>query len=246
MKNLTVLYKKEKGALKPTQGYENDFAYDIYAAEGRLVPPLTFRSVIVPTNLKLAFDPLVAGMQISLRSGAAAKTPLIVSNSPGIVEGTYRGGVGILVRNSFIDSHLVDFVMTVEGKRLPVSKVPAKVLKAAKKFYDEETELLGYDKVSEDLQKSLYKSVVPRGTVYIAKHDRIAQVSFAEKIVADFKEAEVLPESVRQENKFGSSGSSISLVDDLVEPNPLDEGVKANKEILMKAIENSQKIKKRG
>ncbi|WP_220428491.1 hypothetical protein, partial [Streptococcus lutetiensis] len=89
MKKLEVMYKKEKGAVKPTQGYEGDFAFDMYASEGRLVPPLTFRSVPVPTNLKTAFDPIEAGMFISLRSGCASKTPLIVSNSPGIVEGTY-------------------------------------------------------------------------------------------------------------------------------------------------------------
>lgn len=213
MKKLEVMYKKEKGAVKPTQGYEGDFAFDMYASEGRLVPPLTFRSVPVPTNLKTAFDPIEAGMFISLRSGCASKTPLIVSNSPGIVEGTYRDGIGILLRNTFIDNSLVDFVITTKGERLPISKVPQKVLQEARRFYDAETELLGYAEPTSKKAKAendaAYRTLVPRGTVYIAKHDRVAQMSFIPKIVAEFKETGVLPESVRQEKGFGSSGNTL-------------------------------------
>jgi dUTP pyrophosphatase len=204
--NLDVHYNTKEG-LKPTQGYSNDFAYDMYASEGVLVPPLTFRSVKIPTDLKLAFDPQKAGMHISLRSGAAANTPLIISNAPAVIEGTYRNGVQILVRNSFIDNSLVDFVMDIEGNRVPLQEVPNSVKRAARQFYTDETDLLGYAGTNEEVEKVVYKTVVPRGTVYVRKHERIAQMFFADRYFVNFVEDETLPPSERGEKGLGSSGT---------------------------------------
>lgn len=191
-------------ATTPTQGYENDFAYDLYAAESRLVPTSTFRSTQIPTSLKLAFDPVKAGMFVSLRSGAAARTPLIVSNSPGIVEGTYRDGIQILVRNAFIDTSLVDFAIDMEGKRVPMREVASTAKKAAVQNFKEELELLGYP--FSDNHKKLFTDVVPLGTIYIRKGERVAQASFLPKIKAVFEETDQLPPSQRGEKGFGSSG----------------------------------------
>lgn len=207
MKELEVFYNTTEG-LKPTQGYEDDFAYDMYASEGTLVSPLTFKSVIIPTDLKTAFDPIEAGMHVSLRSGAAFNTPLIMANSPGIIEGTYRNGIGIIVRNCFIDNSPVDFVFDIKGNRVPLSEVPNVVKKKARKLFDEENERLGYAPSASELGKAMFKTKVPRGTVYVAKHDRIAQMFFAPKYQAKFIEEQNLPETVRGTGGFGSSGSS--------------------------------------
>lgn len=207
-RELEVLYKTGKNGEVPTQGYSDDFGYDMYAAAGVLVPPLTFESVVIPTDLKTAFDPEEAGMHLSLRSGIAKKTPLILSNAPAVIEGSYRDGIGILVRNTFIDSSLVDFAFDVKGKRIPVASIPQEVRHAARHFYDEETEKLGYDKIGEEISKVLYDKVVPRGTIYIAKHDRVAQMFFAPKYAATFTKTDILPDSVRGEGGFGSSGTS--------------------------------------
>jgi dUTPase len=207
LKEIEVLYLEKDGLTVPTQGYDEDFAYDVYAAEGRLIPPLTFRSVVVPTNLHTAFDPLAAGMKIALRSGVAFRTPLIVSNAPGIIEGTYRGNIGILLRNSFIDNSLVNYVYGLKGEKIPLSEVPNVVKKEARKFFDEETEILGYDKTEGELKKVLFKTAVPKGTMYIAKGDRPAQMYFSPKIKATFKAADSLPDSTRGENGKGSSGT---------------------------------------
>lgn len=205
-----VLYKKDHNAVVPTQGYEDDFAYDMYASEGVLVPPLTFKSIQVPTGFKTAFDPTFYGMKINLRSGAAANTPLILANSTGIIEGTYRDGIKILVRNTFIDNRLVDFVFDVKGRAFPVANVPKSVLLAAKERFNAETKLLGYPKATSQLEKEVFVTKVPAGTIYIAEGDRIAQLHFAKKVFAKFIEAEGdLPESVRMENGLGSSGSSL-------------------------------------
>jgi dUTPase len=206
---LDVLYKKDYNAVAPTQGYEDDFAYDLYASEGVLVPPLTFKSIQVPTGLRTAFDPKVYGMKINLRSGTAASTPLILSNSTGIIEGTYRGEIKLLVRNSFIDSRAVDFAFTAKGERIAVKDIPKSVLQRAKEFFNKETKLLGYEKATSQIEKEIFVTKVPAGTVYIAEGDRIAQMHFAEKVHANFIEHEGdLPESVRGTGGFGSSGSN--------------------------------------
>lgn len=208
-KVVDVLYNKDYNAVAPTQGYEGDFAYDIYASDGVLVPPCTFKAVAVPTGFRTAFDPVLYGMKVNLRSGTAAKTPLILANGTGIVEGTYRGGLQILVRNTFIDNRLVDFAFDVKGRRIEVKDIPKYVLQKAKEFYEEETKLLQYSGISPAIKRDIYKKLVPAGTIYVAPHDCIAQIHFAEKIHANFIESESLPESVRMENGFGSSGSSL-------------------------------------
>ena len=208
MQELDVLYQLGEDGLKPTQGYDDDFAYDMYAAKGVLVPPLTFKSVIIPTQFKTAFDPKQAGELVALRSGAAANTPLIITNAPGIIEGTYRGEHNILVRNMFIDNSLVPFVFDVKGNRLSLSAVPKDVLAEARKRFEVEADHLGYDKLNDMQDRTVFKTLVPRGTIFIKKHDRIAQLFYVNKIKANFQQSDSLPESVRGEGKFGSSGTS--------------------------------------
>jgi dUTPase len=205
-----VLYKKDYNSVVPTQGYENDFAYDMYANEGVLVPPLTFKSRQVSTGFKTAFDPTDMGMKINLRSGAAANTPLILSNGTGIIEGTYRDGLKILVRNTFIDNRLLHFAFTVKGERIAIKDIPKSVMQKAKELFDAETKLLGYDKSTSKLEKELFVTMVPAGTIYIAEGDRIAQMHFVKKVFAKFIEATGdLPDSVRGEGGLGSSGSTL-------------------------------------
>jgi dUTPase len=206
MKQIDVLYNLSKDGLEPTQGYELDYAYDVYASKGVLVPPLTFKSVRIHTGLRTAFDPELVGLMANLRSGIAANTPLILSNGTGIIEGTYRGEIQILVRNSFIDNSLVPFVLTLKGEQVPISELPKEVLEEARRFYEEETNLLGYEGIDKTVQQIAYQTVVPRGTIYIQKHERVAQLSLSDKFSINWIETDKLPESVRQEGGLGSSG----------------------------------------
>lgn len=208
MNEIEVLYTLGKNGIKPTQGYEDDYAHDVYASEGKIVPPSSFKSIMIPTELKTAFDPIEAGLKVSLRSGIALKTPLIVSNAPGIIEGDYRNGIGILVRNTFIDNSLVDFLFDEKGNKVMVDKVPNKILKEAREFHLAEAEQLGYGELNEETQKMLYKTHVPRGTVYIAKHTRIAQLHMQAKLHLSLTRVNELPESIRGERGFGSSGTT--------------------------------------
>ncbi len=206
MKKVDVLYNTEEG-LKPTQAYPGDFAYDIYASEGRLVPPMTFSSVIVPTDFKLAFDPDEFGLKMNLRSGVSVDTPLILSNGTGIVEGTYRNGLGIILRNVFTDNRLVPFAFDTAGNRIEVASIPKQVLRKARKDYEEESAKLGYEALTPYLKEHVFVDLVPAGTIYIAKHVRVAQVHFQEKVEAEFTKSDKLPESVRGTKGTGSSGT---------------------------------------
>jgi len=206
LKEIEVLYLEDKDLIAPTQGYEGDFGTDIYASEGRLITHSSYKSVIIPTNLRVAFDPLEAGMKVVLRSGVAVKTPLIISNSPGVVEGTYRGQVGIIVRNTFADNQLVDFAFDISGNKVPLNQIPSPVKKEARRFFEEEMEFLGFSNAGEGNAAKISKTLVPLGTVYVPKGARIAQIYFSHKITPTFTPVKELPESSRGANGYGSSG----------------------------------------
>ncbi|AMB18684.1 trimeric dUTP diphosphatase [Bacillus phage Eldridge] len=206
MKEIEVLYLEDKDLIAPTQGYDGDYGTDIYTSAGALVPHSTFKSIVIPTNLFTAFDPFEAGMIAALRSGVGANSPVIMSNAIGIIEGTYRGNIGVILRNTFADNSLVDFVFDVKGNKIPLSQVPSPVKKDARDFFETESAMLGYNNVNEGNAKQLFKKVVPRGTVYIPKGTRIAQIFFADKINPIFKPVKELPDSSRGENGYGSSG----------------------------------------
>jgi len=144
VEELEVLYIAPPG-FEPENAHGDDFCEDIRALEGRLVPQGTFKSVLVPTGLKTAFA-TSHGMKLNTRSGSGYHTPLILSNSTGIIEGSYRGYVGVILRNTYQDNSVVDFVFTTKGERVPLSEVPESVLKNARDFYEEDTVNLGYDK----------------------------------------------------------------------------------------------------
>ncbi|QEM43168.1 deoxyuridine triphosphatase [Bacillus phage Chotacabras] len=243
----------------PENAHGNDFCDDIRAAEGRLVPPSTFKSVLVPTGLKTAFADTY-GMKANSRSGSAYHTPIILSNCTGIIEGTYRGFLGILLRNTFVDSSVVDFVFDAKGKRIPLSEVPKEVLENARQFYEDDSITLGYDKpkTMEDFNKELlawkkrkdagefaisrltairkkidagqqlsirendawldqktpqpsaqhrlFVDLVPRGTIYVAKGERIAQIHYQERVKANYNVVDELDETKRGDSSYGGTG----------------------------------------
>lgn len=206
MKEVEVLCNLTEEGTLPEQGYENDFAADLYVTEGELIPPLTFGSIMLKTGLRTQFAPRY-GMKINLRSGVASKTPLLLSNGTGIVEADYRGEIGILVRNSFIDNRPVDFVFNVKGERVPLNKVPSPIKKKARQRFEEELDKLGYVDSKSPLLKELFKDKVPCGTVYVAKNDRIAQAHLQERIQAKYVHVDgKLLDSSRGSGGFGSSG----------------------------------------
>ncbi|ALA46789.1 dUTP nucleotidohydrolase [Bacillus phage DirtyBetty] len=144
------------GAKIPKNAHGDDFCDDVYAAEGRLVPPATFKSILVPTNVTTEFDAKY-GLKLNTRSGMGYKTPLILANATGIIEASYRGTIGVLLRNTFVGSSLVDFVFDTSGNRVPYTEIPEELIAQAREFFEEESEFLGYGKPEsmEDFKKEM-------------------------------------------------------------------------------------------
>lgn len=138
---------------------------DVHALEGVLVPPLTFASVEVQTDLEAILRP------IWLHRDVCLNTPLVISNTP--VTPVNEAATTLLVRNSFIDNSLVEFVLNIKGERIPLQQVPSPVKKAARTFYENELNRLDIHNMNKEVDKKIFKSLVPRGTVYIAKGDLI-------------------------------------------------------------------------
>lgn len=84
-------------AVMPNYAHDGDSGFDFFAAANIRVCPQSF-GTLVPTGL--AFEiPCGFELQIRPRSGMTKKTHIRVSNSPGTVDSSYRGEVGILIDN---------------------------------------------------------------------------------------------------------------------------------------------------
>jgi len=210
MQKVDIQYLQGEDVVVPEQGYEGDFATDLHVSEGRLIPPLSFKSVIIPTKLQTAFDENLVGMKLALRSGVSLNTPLVIPNAPAIIEGTYRNTINVIVRNTFIDNSPVDFVFDLKGNQVPLHEVPNVVKKNAREFFLDELKRLGYPdlnaKDAKDIKNQMFKTLVPRGTVYVPKNSRLAQMYFSPKIQPNFVPVNELPPSERGMGGLGSSG----------------------------------------
>lgn len=81
----------------PTRSHNSDAGLDLYAAEDVLLT--AFKRKVVPTNLRYRFIPEIGEafmLQIRERSGLSVKTGLEIH--AGIVDHTYRGNLGIVVK----------------------------------------------------------------------------------------------------------------------------------------------------
>jgi len=81
----------------PERAYEHDAAYDLYAAEDLVVPPLG-RSV-VGTGIALGLPPGLAALTLP-RSGLAARHGISIVNAPGLIDPGYRGELRIILLNT--------------------------------------------------------------------------------------------------------------------------------------------------
>jgi dUTP pyrophosphatase len=98
------IVKTDAKAKLPTRATAGAAAYDFYACENCTIPPKARR--IVSTGLKMEI-PEGWQLRLSLRSGTALKTPLILANAPGIIDSDYRGVVGLILFNTGDESALI-------------------------------------------------------------------------------------------------------------------------------------------
>ena len=94
---MPLLVKKlREDAILPVYQHEDDAGFDLACPERLLVPAMA--CLKAPTGLAFAIPPGYE-MQLRLRSGIAANTPIIMPNSPATIDAGYRGELFILLRN---------------------------------------------------------------------------------------------------------------------------------------------------
>lgn len=83
-------------SLPPKKAHNGDVAFDLFSAEGDIIPPFTTHLIMTDISIEL---PENHEAQIRARSGMAKKG-IIVANGPGTIDTNYRGNIGILLYNS--------------------------------------------------------------------------------------------------------------------------------------------------
>jgi len=89
--------KVHPDAFIPRAAYVGDAGVDLVTVESTVVRPKERK--LIPTGLKVEI-PEGYELQIRPRSGLFLKSPLILTNSQGTIDSTYRGEVRIIVWNS--------------------------------------------------------------------------------------------------------------------------------------------------
>ena len=86
-----------EGAKTPTYAHDTDAAADLYALEDMGLDPHTYGH-LVHTGVKIQLPEGWLALVLP-RSGMSMKTPLRVSNAPGLIDSGYRGEIGVLMDN---------------------------------------------------------------------------------------------------------------------------------------------------
>jgi dUTP pyrophosphatase len=81
----------------PRRAYEHDAAWDLFAAEPAVIPPLG--RAVVGTGIALGLRPGLAALTLP-RSGLAARHGVSIVNAPGLIDPGYRGEVKVILLNT--------------------------------------------------------------------------------------------------------------------------------------------------
>lgn len=81
----------------PQRAYEHDGAWDLFAAESAVIPPLD--RAVVGTGIALGLRPGLAALTLP-RSGLAARHGISIVNAPGLIDPGYRGEVKVILLNT--------------------------------------------------------------------------------------------------------------------------------------------------
>ena len=81
----------------PQRAYENDAAFDLYAAEAAVIEPQ--ERAVVGTGIALGLPPGLAALTLP-RSGLAARHGISIVNAPGLIDPGYRGEVRVILLNT--------------------------------------------------------------------------------------------------------------------------------------------------
>lgn len=94
---MELRFKLSKNSKLPTKADSGAVGYDLYASESAIIPAHKWK--LVSTGLSWQPESNNVEMQIRPRSGMAAKHSITVLNSPGTIDFSYRGIIGVLLIN---------------------------------------------------------------------------------------------------------------------------------------------------
>jgi dUTPase len=219
MQTFEVKVKLDEGGVLPKQAHEGDVAVDLYTAKDVIIAPNMLKGIIVPTNIHTEFDSTTHGLFISPRS-SIYKYPLALANSTGIIEGNYRGVLGIPLKNTLtpITSLLAGYILKI-GVDGNITKIGKKQLSdqypdACVDYYTNiekdwttrmTDEMMGTKAVSNQLA-GLKRGFFLEGSILIPKGTRLMQMYILPKENISFNQVDELSDSNRGTGGFGSSG----------------------------------------
>lgn len=182
MNAINVKFKRlHPDAKIPQYATEMAAGFDLVAMEDVIIAPGETQKVPLGFAVQI---PAGYEIQIRPRSGVTFRTKLRVANSPGTVDGDYRGEVAVLIDN----------IARPEMKVLPAcDHILVPIVTQYRRLVSGET-----TKVEFDFE--------PEYTYLIRKGDRIAQGVLAPVSRASFEEVAELDDTERGDGGFGSSG----------------------------------------
>lgn len=212
--NPVVKFTKSEGAIAPKRGREADVAHDLFTDKDAVIVPGRLGATVVTTGIRTAFDPNLYGLFINPRGGMM-KYPLTLGNTQGVVEGEYRGDVGLPLKNTF-SLQLGEYtnttrvlVITEEGKLVgkPVKEV-RESYPEFDKLYEEQLTKLGneLDLIYDNIFTGVTETHVVAGTIFIPKGTRLCQAFLLPRYATNFVEVDELDETERGTGAYGSSG----------------------------------------
>lgn len=212
--NPVVKFTKSEGAIAPKRGREADVAHDLFTDKDAVIVPGRLGATVVTTGIRTAFDPNLYGLFINPRGGMM-KYPLTLGNTQGVVEGEYRGDVGLPLKNTFslqfgeYTNAIRVLVITEDGKLVgkPVKEV-RESYPEFDKLYEEQLTKLGneLDLIYDNILTGVSETHVVAGTIFIPKGTRLCQAFLLPRYATNFVEVDELDETERGEGAYGSSG----------------------------------------
>ncbi len=170
-----VYFEADQSVEVPVYGSVDAAGCDVKVAEDCVILP--GQTVIVKTGFKLAL-PKGTELQVRPRSGLSLKTDLRIPNSPGTIDADYRHECGIIMQNSFQQSHLIDRLIA-DSDLINKLNGEYKLVKLSDYLLERGTAAELLEVLPEYLRNSevyIDQQGNPYGTVYLKKGERIAQL----------------------------------------------------------------------
>lgn len=121
----------------PTKGHQDDAGWDLRSMNDYIVKPNEQALVDTGINIKLPEENgWIYEAQVRPRSGLALKRGITITNSPGTIDQSYTGNVGVIIRNEGKEDFIINKYDRIA--QLVITKIPVVELEVVKTL--EETE----------------------------------------------------------------------------------------------------------